>query len=116
MHLLVDTCVWLDLAKRRDGQNLIHAVGQLIQDGEVELIVPAVVVDEFERNRARIEQSMTTSVADRFKVLKKDFESLSADWHRPAFEAISELAGWHDVRTIETDGPWLIDDIAARLG
>lgn len=29
--------------------------------------------------------------------------------------AISELAGWHDVNTIETDGVWLIDDIAARL-
>ncbi len=29
--------------------------------------------------------------------------------------AISTLAGWHDVRTIETDGPWSIDDIAARL-
>ncbi|WP_225731268.1 MULTISPECIES: SDR family oxidoreductase [unclassified Nocardia] len=29
--------------------------------------------------------------------------------------AISELAGWHDVKTIETDGPWSIDDIAARL-
>ncbi|WP_330252399.1 SDR family oxidoreductase [Nocardia sp. NBC_00565] len=29
--------------------------------------------------------------------------------------AISELAGWHDVKTIETEGPWLIDNIAARL-
>ncbi len=29
--------------------------------------------------------------------------------------AISVLAGWHDVETIETDGPWLIDDIASRL-
>ncbi|RJO72208.1 SDR family NAD(P)-dependent oxidoreductase [Nocardia panacis] len=29
--------------------------------------------------------------------------------------AISELAGWHDVKTIETEGPWGIDDIAARL-
>ncbi|MEU8896988.1 SDR family oxidoreductase [Nocardia sp. NPDC048505] len=29
--------------------------------------------------------------------------------------AISELAGWHDVKTIETEGPWQIDDIAARL-
>ncbi|AYF75081.1 SDR family NAD(P)-dependent oxidoreductase [Nocardia yunnanensis] len=29
--------------------------------------------------------------------------------------AISELAGWHDVKTIETEGPWLIDDIAGRL-
>ncbi|MFJ7218655.1 SDR family oxidoreductase [Amycolatopsis sp. NPDC098790] len=29
--------------------------------------------------------------------------------------AISELAGWHDVKVIETEGPWEIDDIAARL-
>jgi NAD(P)-dependent dehydrogenase (short-subunit alcohol dehydrogenase family) len=29
--------------------------------------------------------------------------------------AISELAGWHDVKVIETEGPWTIDDIAARL-
>jgi NAD(P)-dependent dehydrogenase (short-subunit alcohol dehydrogenase family) len=29
--------------------------------------------------------------------------------------AISALSGWHDVDTIETDGVWVIDDIAARL-
>jgi NAD(P)-dependent dehydrogenase (short-subunit alcohol dehydrogenase family) len=29
--------------------------------------------------------------------------------------AISQLGGWHDVATIETDGLWQIDDIAARL-
>lgn len=29
--------------------------------------------------------------------------------------AISRLSGWHDTDTIETDGIWQIDDIAARL-
>lgn len=29
--------------------------------------------------------------------------------------AISELAGWHDVKVIETDEPWTIDGIAGRL-
>lgn len=29
--------------------------------------------------------------------------------------AISELAGWHDVKTIETEDIWQIDDIAVRL-
>lgn len=29
--------------------------------------------------------------------------------------AISRLRGWHDTETIETDGIWQIDDIAARL-
>lgn len=30
--------------------------------------------------------------------------------------AISELAGWHDVSTIESDGPWTTADLAAKLG
>ncbi|MFC9968116.1 SDR family oxidoreductase [Nocardia ignorata] len=29
--------------------------------------------------------------------------------------AIIELGGWHDVRTVETDGPWTIDGVAAQL-
>ena len=28
--------------------------------------------------------------------------------------SIQELAGWHTARTIETDGPWTIEDIAER--
>ncbi|MGH3549663.1 MAG: PIN domain-containing protein [Pseudonocardiaceae bacterium] len=89
---MVDTSVWLDLAKRRDGQKLIHAIGQIVLGGDVELLVPSIVIDEFERNRERIERSMTTSVADRFKMLKKDLEDLSAEWHRPAFDALAGLA------------------------
>jgi NAD(P)-dependent dehydrogenase (short-subunit alcohol dehydrogenase family) len=30
--------------------------------------------------------------------------------------AIQELAGWSVARTVETEGPWRIDDLAARLG
>lgn len=91
LHLLVDTSVWLDLAKKRDGQKLIHALGQVMLDGTVEILVPQIVRGEFERNRERIEVSMTTSVADRFKNLQKEVEDLSAEWHRPAFEAIAGL-------------------------
>lgn len=29
--------------------------------------------------------------------------------------AISELAGWHDVNTIESDGPWTVADLAKQL-
>ena len=30
--------------------------------------------------------------------------------------AISEMEGWHDIRAIETDGPWTVEDLATRLG
>jgi hypothetical protein len=93
LHVLVDTSVWLDLAKKRDGQKLIHAIGQVVLDGDVELLVPTIVRLEFDRNRERIEQSMTTSVADRFKMLRKDLENLVAESHDPELQRHHRAAG-----------------------
>jgi predicted nucleic acid-binding protein len=110
---MVDTSVWLDLAKKRDGQKLIHAIAQIIMDGDLELLVPAVVIDEFERNRGRIEQSMTTSVADRFKALRVDLKDLSAMHHRPAFDAIDALA--HEMPMIGAMATRNFNDILGLL-
>jgi predicted nucleic acid-binding protein len=72
LHLLVDTSTWLDLCKRRDGQRWIVALRVLAHQGQVELLVPPLVIDEFERNRDRVETSMTASIAQRFKLIKQD--------------------------------------------
>lgn len=113
LHLLVDTSVWLDLAKKRDGQKLIHALGHMVTNGDVELLVPSVVVDEFERNRDRIEQSMTTSVSDRLKALRNDLRDLSAEWHRPVFAAIDGLA--HEMPLIGAMATRNFNDILGLL-
>src|SRR5680860_1158984 len=63
LHLLVDTSTWLDLAKRRDGQRWIVAMRLLMHQGDLQLLVPDVVIDEFERNRDRVDTTMTTTVA-----------------------------------------------------
>lgn len=72
LHLLVDTSTWLDLAKRRDGQRWITALRLLVDQRGLRLLVPDVVIDEFERNRDRVETTMTTTVAQRFKLMKQD--------------------------------------------
>ena len=66
VRLLVDTSVWFDLAKRRDGQRWIVPIRVLTQRGKLELLVPSVVIAEFERNRPRAEAAVTSSVLDRF--------------------------------------------------
>ena len=79
LHLLVDTSTWLDLAKRRDGQKWIVAVRVLAHWGDLELLVPDVVLDEFERNRPRIEASMTASVTERFRLLRADLDQYGGE-------------------------------------
>ena len=92
LHLLVDTSTWLDLSKRRDGQRWIVALRVLIHQGEVELLVPALVIDEFERNRERIETSMTASVAQRFKLIKQDLDEYGGEDNRQSRDVIEDLA------------------------
>jgi hypothetical protein len=92
LHLLVDTSTWLDLSKRRDGQRWIVALRVLIHQGDVELIVPSLVIDEFERNRERIETSMTASVAQRFKLIRQDLDDFGGTDNEQALRVVEDLA------------------------
>ncbi len=47
--ILIDTCVWLDLAKDYQQQAILAALEELIRHGEVELLLPRTVIDEFAR-------------------------------------------------------------------
>lgn len=66
LYLLGDTCAWLDLAKNVNGGQLIAACRQLIDAERLELLVPQIVIDEFEHNRDRIEADMARSVSATF--------------------------------------------------
>lgn len=92
LYLLVDTSTWLDLSKRRDGQRWIVALRVFVHQGEVELLVPSFVVDEFERNRARIEASMTVSVAQRFRLIRQDLDDYGGTDSEHALKIIEDLA------------------------
>jgi PIN domain len=68
--LLVDTCVWLDLAKDPDQQPLLAVVQELIQLKELRLIVPRTVLTEFSQNKARVIQESGRGLSSAFKRAK----------------------------------------------
>ena len=70
-QLLIDTCVWLDIAKDRKQQTLLTALERLLEHKKVELVIPRIVVDEFDRNKARIVQDATTSMSSTLKRAKE---------------------------------------------
>jgi hypothetical protein len=113
LHLLVDTSTWLDLAKRRDGQRWIRALQVLTQYDGMQLLVPSVVIDEFERNRARVEASMTASVEQRFKLIKQDLGEYGGTDYESALRVLEELA--HEVPLIGAMTTRNFDDVLALL-
>lgn len=54
LKMLVDTCVWLDMAKTPSQSKNLEILSTLRAEKEVDVIVPRIVLDEFLRNRDRV--------------------------------------------------------------
>jgi hypothetical protein len=70
-RILVDTCVWLDLAKDSRSGALLDALEMLIKQRKVELLVPRLVVDEFARNKARVAKEGAQSLSSALRRVRE---------------------------------------------
>lgn len=81
-HVLIDTCVWLDLAENPKHTPLLTVMEDMIKDGLLRLIVPRVIVDEFRKNRGRVEKSSVRSLASHFQAVKEAVNKSGGDRRR----------------------------------
>lgn len=65
--ILIDTCVWLDLAKDHRQETLLTSLETLVKEKEVSLIMPRIVLTEFARNKARIIEDSKRSLSSTLK-------------------------------------------------
>ena len=69
--LLIDTSVWLDLAKDYRMSAVLTAVEDLIDAGTIELIMPQIVMDEFARNRDKVVEQSRRSLSSHIKRVRE---------------------------------------------
>jgi hypothetical protein len=74
VKLLIDTCVWLDLAKDYQQQALLTALEELIRQDEMAIILPRTVIDEFAGNKARVIEESSRSLSSTMKRVKDAVE------------------------------------------
>jgi PIN domain len=78
-RILVDTCVWLDLARDPRQHPVIGVVEKMIKQGLISILVPTLVLDEFKQNRDRIAKDSTKSLSTHFKVVKEAIGKVGGD-------------------------------------
>ena len=71
VKILVDTCVWLDIAKTSKGEEIFNLLSEFINRGEVTLLLPEIVVTEFARNKDRVIADTGKSVSNHFKKVRE---------------------------------------------
>ena len=79
LRMLIDTCVWLELAKDYRLKPLLTALEHLVKAGEVSLIVPRLVIDEFARNKERVVRESGQSMSSLVKRAKKTVDQFGRD-------------------------------------
>lgn len=70
-NVLIDTCVWLDMAQDPKQTPLLLVVQNMVGQGILLLVVPRVVVEEFKRNRARVAQASARSLKSHVAQVKE---------------------------------------------
>ena len=68
--MLIDTSVWLDLAKDQKQEPVLGVIEEMVKTGLVTILVPRVVLDEFRNNRDRIAQQSAKSLSAHFRLVK----------------------------------------------
>jgi hypothetical protein len=114
LGLLCDTSVWLDLATDVNGQKVITTVRVLADEGRVTVLVPQIVIDEFEDNRAMVQADMTRSLSSHFRLVRQEIEKHGQGRGRDA--ALSELDNLaHRVPLINETATRNFDDVHELL-
>lgn len=70
-NVLIDTCVWLDLAQDSKQTPLLAIVENMINEKMLSLIVPRIVYDEFRRNRQRVAKASARSLTGHFQQVRE---------------------------------------------
>ncbi len=81
-NVLIDTCVWLDLAQDPKQTPLLLVVENMVRDKNLSLIVPRLVRDEFQKNRERVAMASARSLASHFQQVKEAVDKGTTDPRR----------------------------------
>ena len=80
--MLVDTCVWLDLAKDRSQQSLLDVIDEMIRLNVLTLIVPRIVLEEFQKNKERVAQESSKGISAQFRTVRDAVNKVGGEKHQ----------------------------------
>ncbi len=69
--MLNDTCVWMDVAKDPQQQVMLEVMKELLEEGQLTILAPRMVIDEFNRNKGKITEHNTRSISGVLKRVKE---------------------------------------------
>lgn len=79
--LMLDTCVWLDMAKNPSLQTLALTLKQLLDSNEINILITDIIKEEFQRNKERVIDASRKKISQEISNVKSliDMASVGID-------------------------------------
>jgi hypothetical protein len=78
-NVLIDTSVWFDLAQDQKQTPLIEPLITMLSHGYMNLLVPRIVLTEFQKNRGRVAERAQRSLSTHFNLVKDAIRKIDGD-------------------------------------
>ncbi len=90
-YMMLDTCVLLDIATRKADLPIVSAFEELVSAGSLRLVVPDLVVTEFERNKDEVAEKTRRRLSQEFKQVRGVVEEFGGNNKTYAIEVLNEV-------------------------
>ncbi|WP_256211835.1 PIN domain-containing protein [Nitrosomonas communis] len=88
---MLDTCVLLDISTRKTDLPIVFALEELVSTGNVRLVIPDLVVSEFNRNKDDVAEKTWRRLSLEFKQVRSVIEEFGGDDKENAIEVLKEV-------------------------
>lgn len=88
--VLIDTCVWLDLASNAMNMPVVSALEESVKLYDCTMVVPELVREEFLKNKPRVIQAAQKSLKSHFRLLKNSIERVDGNEKDITLKAIED--------------------------
>lgn len=78
-NILIDTSVWLDMAQDQKQTPLLDPLTTMLSEGYAHVLVPRIVLTEFQKSRQRVAERAQRSLASHFNLVKDAIRKVDGD-------------------------------------
>jgi PIN domain-containing protein len=90
-YMMLDTCVLLDIATRKNDILIVSALETLTRSGNMKLILPDLVTDEFNKNKNAVANKTRKRLSQEFKQVKNAVEEFGGEQKAQTIDALNEI-------------------------
>jgi len=88
---MLDTCVLLDISTRKNDLPIVAALENLITAELIKLVIPSLVIDEYDRNKDDVADKTRKRLSQEFKQVKSVINEFGGDEKDKAIEILNDV-------------------------